>query len=78
MNVYLSKTYSDEDDDLPLETGKLAIICGSKNEILKLCKFFRSVEQHLNENENCHMHLRDYFSKWDRNSDIDIEINAEE
>lgn len=77
MNLYLSKTHSDEDHDLPVETGKLAMIFGSKTDILKLCDFFKSVEMHLKENENCHMHFRDHPANWDRNSDVDIEINAE-
>lgn len=77
MNLYLSKTHSDEDDDEPVQTGKFGIINGTKNEILKLCGFFKSIEKHLKNNDNCHMHLRDYLDQWNAEKDIDIEINVD-
>ena len=77
MNLYLSKTHSDEDDEEPVSTGQLAMIHGTKKEILELCDFFKSVEKHLNENEFCHMQLRDHLSGWNRTENVDIEVNAE-
>lgn len=76
MKVYVAKQHSDEDDDEPVSTGKLAMIYGTKKELLDLCDFFNSVQQHLNENENCHLHLRDHLSNWDKDN-IDIEVNTE-
>ena len=77
MNLYLSNSHSDEDDDTPVTKGKFAMIYGSKSEILELCKFFSKVEQSLIENDRCHLHFRDHLTGWDRNLYIDIEVNAE-
>jgi hypothetical protein len=77
MKLYLSKTHSDEDDDDLVTAGKLVMIYGTKQEVLELCDFFKSVEKHLNQNEFCHMHLRDHLTDWNSKENVDIEINAE-
>ena len=76
MNLYLSNEHSDEDGDDPVSTGKLAMMYGSKTEILEVCEFFKAVEQYLKENDFCHMHLRDFLKNWNRQM-IDIEVNVE-
>lgn len=76
MNLYLSKKHSDEDDDEPVSTGKLAMIYGTKQEILELCEFFTSVEKHLNENDYSHLHFRDHLANWNGKVNVDIEVNA--
>lgn len=76
MKIYLSKTHSDEEGEIA-EEGKLGIIYGKKEQLLKLCDFFKQVEEHLKTNNNCHMHLRDSLENWNSKSDIDLEINLE-
>jgi hypothetical protein len=76
MKIYTSKTHADEDGPLA-EEGKLAIIYGSKEELLELCVFFKNVEKHLQSNELCHMHFRDNMPNWDRIQHVDIEVNLE-
>ncbi|WP_248722865.1 hypothetical protein [Seonamhaeicola sp. ML3] len=74
MKIYLSKTYSDEDGAFAIE-GKHGIIYGTKDDILNLCSFFKLVESHINEDENCHMQFRDCFTNWNKKEHIDLEIN---
>jgi hypothetical protein len=76
MNLYLSKTHSDEIDENPVEVGKLGILYGSKDEINKLCDFFSEVKEYLRNNDSCHLHFRDSFDEWNRDVHFDIEINV--
>jgi len=77
MNLYLSKTHSDEEGPNPNE-GKLGIIYSSKENVKRLAKFLNEVAEYLNENEYCHMHFRDSFDDWSKTEHIDLEINVDE
>ncbi|MBP0905849.1 hypothetical protein ACFSKN_15005 [Mariniflexile gromovii] len=76
MKIYLSKSHSDDDGFFPDE-GKSGIIFSSKDDILKLCEFFEKVKNHIENNDNCHMHFRDSFSEWKKEKHIDLEINMD-
>ncbi|GAA0871621.1 hypothetical protein GCM10009117_07670 [Gangjinia marincola] len=76
MKIYLSKAHSDEDGSFAVE-GKQGIIYGTKEDIMNLCSFFKQVESHIKENENCHMHFRDSLKNWNKDKHIDLEINLE-
>ncbi|WP_156115549.1 hypothetical protein [Psychroserpens sp. Hel_I_66] len=77
MKIYLSKSHSDDDDFFP-DQGKSGIIFSSKDDILKLCDFFETVKNHIENNDNCHMHFRDSFPEWQKEKHIDLEINLAE
>ncbi len=74
MKIYLSKTHSDEEGSFA-EEGKLAIIYGSKQDILNLCSFFKQVEKIIQEDDKCHLQFRDNYSNWNKQKHIDLEIN---
>jgi len=73
MNLYSSKTYSDEDGTA--EEVKSAMIYAKKDELLKICDFFEKVKEHLNEHDNCHMHLCDNYDGWRKVKNFDLEVN---
>jgi hypothetical protein len=72
MDLYYSKTYSDEDG--VADTANSGLIFGSKEELLKICEFFAKVKSHLAKNDNCHMHLCDDFENWEKGKHFDIEV----
>jgi len=74
MNIYISKTHADEDGPF-VEEGKLGIICASKENLLGLCDFFDKIRNHLEDNDNCHMHFQDHLANWNKDTHVDIEIN---
>lgn len=77
MNLYFSKTHSDDEDNNIAEEGKLAILFTNKKDLNKVCDFFATVKKYINKNEHCHMHFQDSFDEWDKDKHIDIEINME-
>lgn len=76
MNLYSSKTYSDEEGNA--DQVKSAMIFGSKDELLKIYDFFDKVKELISTNNLCHMHLCDDFEKWKKNKDFDLEITLKE
>jgi hypothetical protein len=76
MELYLSKTHSDENGPFA-ESGKLGIIRCSKENFLQLSNFFQKVSKELETDGNCHMHFRDYLEKWNKKEHIDIQIDIE-
>jgi hypothetical protein len=75
MNLYYSKSHSDEDGYA--DSAKMMMIFGSKSELIKICDFFNKVKIRLENHQNCHMHFRDSFDSWDKTNDFDIEINLD-
>ena len=76
MKLYLSKNHSDEDGPYA-EEGKLAILYSSKEDVFRLCSFFEKVKNELETNDSIHMHFRDSFDEWNKDNQIDIEINVQ-
>lgn len=77
MNLYFSKTYSDDDGALA-EDAKLGMIYASKDELLEICEFFEQVKNHISNNDICHMHFRDYYDDWVKNKHFDLEVNLKQ
>ncbi|MCP5060895.1 MAG: hypothetical protein GY936_00315 [Ignavibacteriae bacterium] len=65
MNLYSSNTYSDEEGT------------AETDELLKICAFCEKVKKHLNDNDNCHMHLCDNFEGWTKVKNFDLEVNSQ-
>ena len=76
MKAWISETHSDDDGPTPLE-GKDVIIHATKEEVLALVAFMSEVADYLQNNEYCHMHLRDHMKNWDKDMHIDIELTVE-
>ncbi|MEP2568327.1 MAG: hypothetical protein ABJI33_01640 [Balneola sp.] len=53
MNLYSSKTYSDEEGNA--DQVKSAMIFGSKDELLKIYDFFDKVKELISTNNLCHI-----------------------
>ncbi len=51
------------------------MISASKDELLKICDFFEKVKEHLDVNNNCHMHLCDNYEGWIKGKNFDLEVN---
>ncbi|UZR96174.1 hypothetical protein [Chondrinema litorale] len=73
MNIYFSKEISEE-ESIAIE-AKTGMIYASKDELLKICHFFDRVKSHLENYDNCHMHLQDNFEGWEENKNFDLEVN---
>ncbi|WP_282013643.1 hypothetical protein [Marinifilum flexuosum] len=73
MKLYFT---TPKDEDLAHE-AKEGIIIANKEDAIKLCAFFKTVEEHLKNNEYCHMHYQDFVESWNADKDIDIEISVE-
>ena len=76
MRYFGGFNFSDEDGPLAQE-GKLGIIYGNREDLIVMCDFFSKVKEHINNNETCHMHLRDNMKDWNKNKHIDIEVNLD-
>jgi hypothetical protein len=77
MNLYCSKEFSDEEGP-QAEEFKTAYINGTREEILELCSFFKSVEKELNKEAQFHKHFQDYSEKWNKLKSIDIALEVVE
>ncbi|MFA4857760.1 MAG: hypothetical protein WC901_06390 [Candidatus Margulisiibacteriota bacterium] len=75
MKLWVSKTHSDEGEDLAKE-GKLVIIKVTKEDVRQIASFFQKVSLYLKENDFCHMHFRDFLKGWNRKDDIDIQVDV--
>lgn len=75
MNLYFSKSYSDEEGIA--ESANLAMMFGTKEELMKVCSFFEKVKTHIKKNDSCHMHLCDNYLNWEKEKNFDIEVNLE-
>jgi hypothetical protein len=76
MDLYSSKTYSDEEG--AADQVNSMMIFGSKNELLKICEFFEKVKTTIDNSNTCHMHLCDNFSNWSKKERFDLEISLKE
>lgn len=74
MRIFLREGFSDEEGPMADE-GKLGIIYGSEEELLKICDFFEEVKRSLSESSMFHLHLRDCYEGWNKEEHIDIEVN---
>lgn len=77
MNLYSTKEFSDQEGP-QAEEFKTAYIHGTKEELLGLCSFFKSVEKELKKESPFHMHFQDYFDKWNKTESIDIALEVVE
>ena len=75
MNLYITKTHSDEEGPDAIE-GKRAIIVSSKEDLLLMCDFFEDVKKDLLKYDDIHLHFRDFFDSWDKDKYIDLEVNV--
>lgn len=73
MELYYSRSHADEEGTV--DFAKMMLLFGSREELFKICNFFRIVESHLKKHKNCHLHLRDNFKNWGSLKDFDIEVN---
>ncbi|MBU1220428.1 hypothetical protein KKF34_06210 [Myxococcota bacterium] len=76
MKVFLVDSFSDEEGPVAVE-GKTVYIQGDKQKILELCKFFREIENHLENADYCHMQFRDSYDNWNKKNYIDVEVDVE-
>jgi hypothetical protein len=77
LKVFLANSFADEEGPLA-EEGKTVYVQGSKEKVLELCKFFKSVADHLENSDYCHMHFMDSSSSWNKQSYIDIAVDVEQ
>ena len=77
MQLWLSDTFSDDEAAAAIE-GKVAIIHGSKAEVMAIARFTAKVAEHLEGAGYCHMHLRDNMVGWSKVDHIDIEVTVDE
>lgn len=74
MKTYLAKTFSDEEGSNAVE-GKTIYINASKEQIKELSVFLSKVTEYVENNDNCHMHFRDYERNWNKEKYIDLAID---
>jgi hypothetical protein len=77
MNLYSTKEFSDEEGP-QAEEFKTAYINGTREELLELCSFFKSVEKELKKEAHFHMHFQDHSEKWNKAKSIDIALEVVE